>query len=177
MRGLVLTSVVGILAAVPLVSQGLAGQKPRRPWVLEGPNVVVVSPPPAVAAVARPYVDDVFRGVAADLNRDGTDDYIIQGRRDECGTGGCTYWIFDGVTAKRIGDPGGNTIVVRAEFTNGLPNIETYSRGSSDSGAFSVYVFDGNTYVRKSSTTLEGAPMWVKLRMWRNYPKWPAPAP
>lgn len=165
--------IVGLLAAAPPVGQSPTGQKPRRPWVLEGPNVVIVSPPPAVAAVARPYLDDAFKGVAADLNRDGTDDYIMQGRRDECGTGGCSYWIFDGATAKRIGDAGGNAIVVRAENTNGFPNLETYSRSSSESGAFSLYVFDGNAYVRKSSTFLEGGPMWAKLRTWRTYPRWP----
>src|SRR5689334_18575194 len=114
MRGLVWTCVVGLLVTAPVESQSPTETKPRRPWVLEGPNVVIVSPPSAVAAVARPYVDEDFKGVAADLNRDGTEDYVLQGHRHECGTGGCTYWIFDGATAKLIGNLSGNAIVVRA---------------------------------------------------------------
>ena len=89
MRRLMWTWVVGLLVTAPVQGQSPTSQKPRRPWVLEGPNVVTVSPPPSVAAVARPYVDDAFKGVAADLNRDGSEDYILQGHRDECGTGGC----------------------------------------------------------------------------------------
>jgi hypothetical protein len=162
------------------------GPKPRRPWVLEHGNEVALSPPPAVRSVAVPYVgsydarpDDVstFKGVAADLNRDGTDDYILQGHQEECGTGGCSYPIFDGATAKLIGEPNGNAIVVRAESTKGFANLETYSHSSSESGTFSLYVFDGTTYVKKSHKFLEGGPMWAKWRTWRNYPRWPPSRP
>jgi hypothetical protein len=64
-------------------------------------------------------------------------------------------------------------IVVRAESTNGFPNLETYSHSSAESGTFSLYVFDGKTYVKKSKTFLQGGPMWAKWRTWRNYPRWP----
>src|SRR6266849_5484036 len=108
------TLIACVVAAIGLTSEvrsqdGQAestfGPKPRRPWVLEGGNVVTLSPPSAVRSAADPYVDgSSFKGVAADLNRDGTDDYILQGHRDECGTGGCSYWIFNGATAKLIGN-------------------------------------------------------------------------
>jgi len=173
----VLVWVVGFMPIVPPPGQSNFAPKPRRPWVLEGHNVVALSPPPVVRAAAGPYVDDSFRGVAADLNRDGTDDYILQGRRDECGTAGCTYWIFDGATARLIGDLGGDPIVVRAESTRGFPNIEAYSHGSAESGVYISYAFNGSEYVQRSKKFLEGSAMWTLIRAWRRYPRWPPTQP
>lgn len=171
----------GLLSAAPLVVQGTSASRPRRPWVIENDRLVVVSLPPAVRAAALPSVggydvpsvDKTFRGLAVDLNRDGTDDYILLGHPEECGTGGCSYMVVNGATAALIGRLSGNLIVVSAQSTNGFAHIETYSHGGAESGTFSFAAFDGKAYVEKSRTALEGDAMRAKLRIWRNYPRWP----
>ena len=131
MKALALALIVALGSPVSIPLQLQSGPHPRRPWVFE--NAVELSLPASIRTVAFPFISayggSSFRGAAVDLNRDGADDYIVQGPREECGTGGCSYSILDGATAKRIGHVGGNSILIRPESTNGFPNIETISWG------------------------------------------------
>src|SRR4051812_19281329 len=95
-------------------------------------------------------------GVAADLNGDGRDDYIVKGGNSVCGTGGCPYLLIDGATAKLIGNLFGNPIIVRAGSTGGFHNIEAYSHGGAESGVFLSYAFDGSKYVERAKQVLQG---------------------
>ena len=168
-----------ILTLSPMASPALQRRTSpalTRPCVFE--DAVELSLPASIRAVALPYVSayggSSFLGAALDLNRDGSDDYMIQGPREGCGTGGCSYSILDGATAKRIGHAGGNAILIHAEPDKGFPKIETISRGGAESGTHEVYAFNGNTYVRGAKKALSGPTYWGIIREWKKYPRCPS---
>jgi hypothetical protein len=95
-------------------------------------------------------------GLLADLNGDGTDDYVIRSSIRICGTGGCSYTLIDGKRLERRGEVFGNPIVIRQQTMNGYPVINTYSHSSADSGTYGTFVFDGDEYVLVSRVYLSG---------------------
>lgn len=173
-NALTLTGMV-VFLVMPFVSQS-ADPRPRRPWVFETGNAIELHPPPEIRAqITWDETPRAFLGVVADLNRDGTDDYIIKGDAQACGTGGCPYEIFDGRTAKRIGDLFGNPIIVRAESTRGFPNLDIYFHGSASSGSFESYVFSGVEYLPRSSRYVENGALDALFRRLDALPPWPPP--
>lgn len=176
MRHAPATAAIVAFLALPLFSQSV-DPRPRRPWVFETRNAIELHPSADIRAQLTwdEISPPALLGVVADLNRDGTDDYIIKGPPSACGTGGCPYEVFDGRTAKRIGDLFGNPIIVRAEFTRGFPNLDIYSHGSASSGSFSSYVFSGTEYVQRSVQHLENGAPFSLFRRLDTLPRWPPP--
>jgi hypothetical protein len=171
---------VGLLLMAPVPNQST---KPRQrqspPWVLEGLNAVEITPRASIRAAAQKYDGlrgEPFKGAAADLNGDDIDDYILQGDREVCGTGGCPYAVVDGASAAPIGLIYGNPVVVRAQSTRGFLDIETYSHGSATSGSFTSYAFDGSQYVARSTRQLRGGEVKELFSSLDEIPRWqPAP--
>ena len=171
--------VVGVAPSLPLVSQSARqADRQRPPWVLEGRNVVAINLPAAIRAAAsadalqHAMLSNEFKGVTADLNGDADDDYLLQGDRESCGTGGCPYVIVDGASAAPVGLLFGDPIVVRAESTRAFHDIDVYSRGSSTSGSFTSYVYDGSAYVRRSIRALTGSDVSILFAELDRLPRW-----
>ena len=95
-------------------------------------------------------------GLLADLNRDGTDDYLIRSSTRICGNAGCSYALIDGERLARLGQVFGNPIVMRGQLINGYPVINAYGHSSADSGTYGTFVFDGDEYVLVSRVHLSG---------------------
>ena len=95
-------------------------------------------------------------GLRADLNRDGTDEYVIRSSTRLCGTGGCSYALIDGSRLERLGEVFGNPIVVRGQMINGYLVINAYGHASADSGTYGTFVFDEEEYVLVSRVYLSG---------------------
>ncbi len=112
----------------------------------------------------------MVKGVHADLNGDGTDDYLVQGTM--CGTGGCPCVVYNGRTHAKIGDVFGSMIIVRAETTRDSANIDTYSYLSAQAGTVTSFVFDGESYVVKSRQQAEGQLVQDLFAGWQQIPRW-----
>ncbi|NNG17545.1 MAG: hypothetical protein HKM89_13800 [Gemmatimonadales bacterium] len=95
-------------------------------------------------------------GFRADLNRDGSDDYVVRSSTRLCGTGGCSYALIDGKRLERLGQVFGNPIVIRGQMINGYPVVNAYGHSSADSGTYGTFVFDGEEYVLVSGVHLSG---------------------
>jgi len=98
--------------------------------------------------------NEMPRGFRWDFNDDGIEDYFVESWHSLCGTGGCPYALIDGKSRKRIGTFFGAPIFVLLQKINGYPVIHSYQHGSSNSGQFTVYVFDGRKYQIVSSIEL-----------------------
>jgi hypothetical protein len=98
---------------------------------------------------------DQVWGLTADLDRDGTTDYVFQYSLAVCGTN-CQYAIVDGRSGRRLGLIGGTVLVVGDLFINGLPVIHTYGHSSAAAGHWSTLVYDGKGYVPVETVYLEG---------------------
>lgn len=133
---------------------------PKAPWAITPESAVPISVPAEVRrAIASLDYDDTepIRGVAADLNGDGVDEYVLQSAERLCGNGGCVYVLIDGATRRKVGEFFGSPLVVRAERAHGYPNIATYSHQSAESGDYTEYGFDGTVYEVESARRVEGA--------------------
>jgi hypothetical protein len=146
--------------------------RPARPWAIQTEDVVTLSVGGTVGdAIAREDIWRPSKGVAYDLNADGTDDYVVQAASG-CGTGGCPYAIVNGRTGRSWGRVQGSPLVIRAETTRGLPDIESYSHASADSGTFTRWSFDGDRYVETSRESLAGDVMRARVARLAAIPRW-----
>jgi hypothetical protein len=98
---------------------------------------------------------EVIKGFRIDLNGDGEMD-LIQEIYQNCGTGGCSFFIYDGASTKRVGELFGSRFFISQTKINGWPVLEGYHHAGSASGMFSSYVYDGSQYVNASSVYLYG---------------------
>ena len=92
----------------------------------------------------------------ADINGDGTEDYLVESSKRLCGTGGCLYALIEGKSKKRVGDFFGSPILILDQKINGYPVIQSYGHLSAESGSFVTYVFDGKQYQIVSNVTVSG---------------------
>jgi hypothetical protein len=118
--------------------------------------------------------DDVVSGFLADLDRDGTDDYVLRSSRALCGSN-CEYALVDGRTHRSLGTVGGSVIVVRATRINGFPVIQSYGHSSAEAGYWNTSVFDGRMYTNVSSVYVEGASQVHLFDTLKDVPWWPPP--
>lgn len=114
-------------------------------------------------------------GFLADLNQDGTPDYVFRVSLDSCGSN-CEYVLVDGLTHETLGRVGGSIVYVRPPVINGYPTVQSYSHGSADSGHWSTSVFDGASYVFVSGVEVEGESLRRLFETLREIPYWPQPA-
>jgi hypothetical protein len=113
---------------------------------------------------------DFLTEAAVDLNRDGVEDYIVKGRTEACGTGGCPYGLIDGATSARLGRIFGNAIVVLAQSTRGYRNLQTYSHGGAEQGALLTYTFNGQEYVETARRGGNEIALYAPIQRLRHYP-------
>lgn len=118
---------------------------------------------------------EVIGGFLADINQDGTQDYVFRFSIDTCGSN-CQYSLVDGHTHQRLGTVGGSVLVVRLPVINGYPVIQSYGHSSADAGYWSTSVFDGRSYVSVSSIYLEGESLKWLFDTLREIPYWPPPS-
>jgi hypothetical protein len=140
------------IVALLFVAQKAAALRP--PWTLDVRNAQTLHLPAviyeSVARMDRFDPKDVA-GATADLNSDGTIDYIVRGPKEDCGTGGCPYHLYDGRSGKSLGSVFGGTIIVRPEMKHGYPVVQELSHGGAGAASLSTYEFDGTIYRVTSS--------------------------
>lgn len=93
-------------------------------------------------------------GVRIDLNADGTAELLLRGGPTFCGTGGCSYFLFDGRDGRPLGSVFGSTVIVQAMNIGGWVVLCTFARGGASAGTFATFVVDGAQYVRVSAVEL-----------------------
>lgn len=113
-------------------------------------------------------------GFLADLNLDGTFDYVLRASLEVCGSN-CEYLLVDGQTRSALGRVGGSVLVVGPRLVNGYPVIQAYGHSSADSGRWSTSVFDGERYVAVSTIYLEGESLTRLFETLRDIRFWPPP--
>ena len=111
------------------------------------------------------------QGILVDLNEDGYRDFIVRGSKQNCGTGGCPFNIFDGQTNKDLGWVGGMPILIGQTVINGFPVISAYWHASAEEGSYSVYVFNGQKYVIVWSVNLSGDSLKRLSETWKKVPE------
>ncbi len=126
------------------------------------------------ASLGYEYTPDVFAGFLADLNHDGTEDYVFRVSLDACGTN-CEYVLVDGARHQTLGTVGGSIVFVRLPVINGYPVIQYYAHSSADAGYWSTTVFDGERYVFVGGVYLEGELLDRHFESLREIPYWPPP--
>ncbi len=156
-----MNSEFGLVAAVLLLTVGVSLHAQEGDWAFtrrSGAALELPNSPSVEAALA--YLEylpgEPVVGFLADLNRDGTADFVIRSSTRLCGTGGCSYVLIDGENLERLGEVFGNPIVVRRQMINGHPVINAYGHSSADSGTYGTFVFDGEAYVLVSRVSLSG---------------------
>jgi len=156
--------VTGVCAALLLgcAAQASAQDVPDWAFTIRSGGVLQLPAGPAFAS-ALGYLDyqpgePVF-GLLVDLNRDGTDDYVIRSSHRICGHAGCSYVLLDGKRLERLGVIFGNPIVVRGQMINDYPVINAYGHASADNGTYGTFVFDGEEYVLVNRVYLSGDPL------------------
>jgi len=160
-KGWSMNSKLRLATAVLFLAPGVSLHAQEGDWaftVKSGAELALPMGPSIESALA--YLDyqpgEPVVGLRADLNRDGTDDYVIRSSTRLCGTGGCSYALIDGSRLERLGEVFGNPIVVRQQTINGYPVINAYGHSSADSGTYGTFVFDGKAYVLVSRVALTG---------------------
>lgn len=93
-------------------------------------------------------------GIWIDLNGDGIEDLVVRGSTDFCGSGGCQFFVLDGMSRKLLGSVFGSPLVVHSTKINGWPVLSIYSHGSASSGSYTTLVYDGQQYLKASSVYL-----------------------
>lgn len=113
-------------------------------------------------------------GFLADLDLDGTKDYVLRASLDVCGSN-CDYVLLDARTRSSLGRVGGSVLFVGPVRINRYPVIRAYGHSSADSGYWSTSVFDGVEYVTVGSVFLEGSSVERLFEDLREVPYWPPP--
>ncbi|UCG89036.1 MAG: hypothetical protein JSW71_11060 [Gemmatimonadota bacterium] len=126
------------------------------------------------ASLGYEYTPEVITGFLADLNQDGTEDYVFNTSLDACGTN-CEYLPVDGASHQSLGWVGGSIVFVRLPLINGYPVIHSYSHVSADAARWSTSVFDGERYVFVGVVYLEGDLLDRHMDSLREIPYWPPP--
>jgi hypothetical protein len=126
------------------------------------------------ASLGYEYTPEVVAGFLADLNHDGTEDYVFRFSLDVCGTN-CQYMLVDGASHQTLGMVGGSVVVVRLPIINGYPVIHSYGHSSADAGIWSTSVFDGEGYVFVGGVYLDGELLDRHFESLREIPYWPPP--
>lgn len=173
------------LVALLLVSLGtpgamttVAAQGPE--WQFTVQSAAPVELPPWIsrdslwAALAYEDSPAAIAGFLADLNHDGTEDYVFRVSVDVCGTN-CEYVMVDGASHETLGRVGGSVVVVGLPMINGYPVVRSYGHSSADAGRWSTSVFDGERYVYVGSVYLEGESLRRHFEGLREIPFWPQP--
>jgi hypothetical protein len=157
-----------------LTAQGLE-------WRFSAQSAGIVALPPwlprdSLRASLSYYEDSpaTVAGFLADLNDDGTQDYVFRVSLDVCGSN-CEYVLVDGASHRTLGRVGGSVVVVRPPMINGYPVIHAYGHSSADAGRWSTSVFDGQRYVFVGSVYLEGVSLRRHFEALREIPFWPPP--
>jgi hypothetical protein len=117
---------------------------------------------------------EAVAGFLADLNRDGTLDYVFRYSRTVCGSN-CEYLFVDGLTHRALGTLGGSVLVVRQPSINGYPVIHTYGHSSVDAGYWSTAVFNGRAYTSLGTVYVQGPSQEQLFRTLEAIPFWPPP--
>jgi len=161
-KGWSMSSKLRVAVAILCMTVGASLHAQEGDWaftVKSGAALELPESPSIAAALA--YLDyqpgEPIVGLRADLNQDGTDDYVIRSSTGLCGTGGCSYALIDGSRLERLGEVFGNPVLVRGRMINGYPVINAYGHSSADSGTYGTFVFDGKEYVLVSHVSLSGA--------------------
>jgi hypothetical protein len=115
---------------------------------------------------------EAVAGFVADLNHDGTADYVLRFSRAVCGSN-CEYAVVDGRTRRSLGTVGGSVLVVRPPMINGYPVIQAYGHSSAEAGYWSTAVYDGREYVSIGTVYVEGGSQSRLLDALKNTPVWP----
>jgi hypothetical protein len=164
------------LLFVAVVSAAMSAQTSRLPFAVGQQNVTTINMP---TDVRRAIADDLeydeadpLKGVATDLNGDGVTDFLVQSAPSLCGNGGCVYVLIDGAARRKVGQFFGGPLYVRAERSRGYANVATYSHASAQTGTFTEYSFDGNSYVVTSKRTVEGPALERLTEALRQIPNW-----
>ena len=103
------------------------------------------------------YDGPPYRGLRADLDGDGTPEYVVQSAPSLCGNGGCVYALFDGASLRSLGLVFGSWLVVRGAPAGTYPAITAYSHLSVEAVTDTTFVYDGGRYVRGASVEVRGA--------------------
>jgi hypothetical protein len=109
---------------------------------------------------------ETVAGFLADLNRDGTLDYVFR----------FSSAFVDGQTHQALGTLGGSVLVVRQPSINGYPVIHTYGHSSVDAGYWSTAVFSGRAYTSLGIVYVQGPSQEELFRTLEAIPFWPPPA-
>jgi hypothetical protein len=164
------------LVSIALTPLGLSGQGAE--WSFTAQSASPVSLPSWMAtdslrtALSYDAPSQPVSGFLADVNRDGTQDYVLRASLDVCGSN-CEYLLIDGLSTRVLGRVGGSVIYVGPTIVNGYPVIHAYGHSSADSGYWSTLVFDGETYVPAGVVYLEGESLGRLFDSLREVPAWP----
>ena len=95
--------------------------------------------------------DAIFEGIRVDLNRDGSQELVVEGRGNYfCGAvGNCSTWIFEHVPSgyRLLLDAGSiQDLKVLPSATNGYLDVITSRHDSATGTAQAIYKFDGMRY-------------------------------
>jgi hypothetical protein len=150
--------------------------RPPRPWAIYFEDIVTLQADgPALAPfMGRPLGNPLLRlprGARYDLNGDGIDDYIVH-TREGCGASGCAYAIVDGQSAQVWGRVIGSPLVIRAETTRGLPEIDSYTQTGPDAGVLTTFAFDGRQFAETSRSSVAGPDWSAMLKRLERVPRW-----
>lgn len=148
-------------------------------WQFSAQSAAVISLPDWLVSdslrAALGYYDASQRlaGFEADLDLDGTMDYVLRASLEVCGSN-CDYVLVDGSTRSTLGRVGGSVLFVGPMRINGYPILRMYGHSSADSGSWSTSVFDGQRYVSIGSVYLEGESLDRLFEERRDVPFWPS---
>jgi hypothetical protein len=148
-----------------------AGQEAPAP-LLVGRGAAEPTPLPAVGDVPAVLADlevpdgEVPKVLTLDVTGDGVGDWLVESPDTACGTGGCTYVLVDGRSARRLGEFFGSPLVVEPAATGSLPVVEAYQHLSADTGALVTYRFYGAAYRAVSREALAGEQVTALFERW-----------
>ena len=92
------------------------------PWGIGAESTITLDVPAPIRRIAEDDLEyddrQPIKGIRADLNGDGVDDFLLQSASRLCGNGGCVYVLCDGATRKKLGLFFGSVVYVYAERTH-----------------------------------------------------------
>lgn len=118
---------------------------------------------------------DTIKAIVADLNGDGTGDYIIQSAPSLCGNGACEYAVFDGATHKSLGILNGFTLYVLADRAHGYPIIVAMRTMGAFEAQYTIYRFNGSEYIELSTRDVKDGARDSQSRDLARIPPWRPP--